>query len=92
MLASKQIVAQPKCLDIARHFLSTAEIEEVGSAPPKLQAETFFRFWTKREAYGKARGEGLADGLPPAEYGNRWSFHEIRPAPGYIGTVALRPV
>jgi len=46
--------------DIARHFFSAAEVDCMSVFPRHLLAETFFSFWTKKEAYLKARGEGLA--------------------------------
>jgi 4'-phosphopantetheinyl transferase len=46
--------------DIARHFFSAAEIDYLITLPSHLYAETFFSCWTKKEAYLKACGEGLA--------------------------------
>jgi 4'-phosphopantetheinyl transferase len=46
--------------DIARHFFSTAEADDLIALPSHLCAEAFFSCWTKKEAYLKACGEGLA--------------------------------
>ena len=46
--------------DIARHFFSTAEVDYLTALPSHLYAEAFFSCWTKKEAYLKACGEGLA--------------------------------
>src|SRR6266404_6079680 len=46
--------------DIARHFFSTAEVNYLIALPSHLYAEAFFSCWTKKEAYLKACGEGLA--------------------------------
>jgi 4'-phosphopantetheinyl transferase len=65
------IRALSDCADIARHFFSAAEVDSLNSLPSQLYAEAFFRCWTKKEAYLKACGEGLAIPLnsfsvPPA--------------------------
>ena len=46
--------------DITRHFFSAAEVEYLIALPSHLYAEAFFSCWTKKEAYLKARGQGLA--------------------------------
>jgi 4'-phosphopantetheinyl transferase len=53
----------------------------------RCDPRTFFEAWTKREAYIKARGEGLAD--DPVEFAPGWSIHTFEPAPGYIGALAI---
>lgn len=73
--------------DIVRYLFTAAEVDQLNAAPRHLQTQTFFRCWTKREAYGKARGEGLTDG--PVEVGGRWSFFTFQPAPDYIATLAV---
>jgi len=46
--------------EVADRFLSREENEELYALPKALQCETFFRRWTAKEAYLKARGEGLS--------------------------------
>jgi 4'-phosphopantetheinyl transferase len=46
--------------DIARRFFSAAEVDHLMALPSHLYAEGFFSCWTKKEAYLKACGEGLA--------------------------------
>jgi 4'-phosphopantetheinyl transferase len=45
---------------IAEHFFSRQEVRALRSLPPNQQSEAFFNCWTRKEAYVKARGEGLA--------------------------------
>jgi 4'-phosphopantetheinyl transferase len=54
------IRAQSDDADIARCFFSAAEVEYLMARPSHLYAEAFFSCWTKKEAYLKACGEGLA--------------------------------
>ena len=46
--------------DIARHFFSAAECDYLIAVPSHLYPEAFLSCWTKKEAYVKACGEGLA--------------------------------
>ncbi len=45
---------------IAEQFFSSREIAELRSLPPHLQQMAFYTCWTRKEAYIKATGTGLA--------------------------------
>jgi 4'-phosphopantetheinyl transferase len=49
--------------DLARRFFSPAEAAAIASLGPALRTPAFFRCWTRKEAYVKARGEGLSVSL-----------------------------
>ena len=105
------IRAESDYADVARRFFSAAEVGDLAALPSRLYTEAFFSCWTKKEAYLKACGDGLAiplnsfsvpltadpaDGpvdlyvasrdIAPAR---RWSLYTLRPAPGYVGALAI---
>ena len=45
--------------EVATHFFSASEVEEFRALPKALRTQSFFNCWTRKEAYIKARGEGL---------------------------------
>lgn len=52
--------AQSDYADIARYFFSAAEADQLSVLPDPLYADAFLACWTKKEAYLKACGNGLA--------------------------------
>jgi 4'-phosphopantetheinyl transferase len=87
--------------EIAAKFFSTQEVIELQALPPSLRTEGFFLCWTLKEAYVKARGEGLqipldsfhvsfTPGQPERLQSSdsfRWSVRSLRPAPRYVGAL-----
>lgn len=86
---------------IARRFFSPQEVTDILSWPQDLQQEAFFRYWTSKEAYLKARGLGMALSLKSfdvrlsedgsnalqSEDSDRWTLRGLNPASGYTGAV-----
>ncbi len=87
--------------DIAKRYFSSQEVAELNALPPSLLAEGFFLCWTRKEAYIKARGEGLqipldsfSVALTPGQPerlesadSSRWSLRTIRPDPRYVAAL-----
>ena len=57
----------PEFSRIAERFFTPNEAEALRNRPADLQAEAFFRCWTRKEAFIKASGEGFARGLASFE-------------------------
>jgi 4'-phosphopantetheinyl transferase len=49
--------------DVAERFFSPQENADLRALPEREQREAFFSCWTRKEAYIKARGEGLSHAL-----------------------------
>ena len=50
----------PDCEQISERFFSASERQVLRGIPGRAKEETFFNCWTRKEAYLKAVGEGLA--------------------------------
>ena len=48
---------------LAKRFFAPQEYSALSQIPPDAKTAEFFRYWTCKEAYLKATGEGLAGGL-----------------------------
>jgi len=49
--------------DLAERILSAKDFSEFQALPKPEKQEAFFRVWTRKEAYLKATGEGISEGL-----------------------------
>ena len=50
-------------LSIADHYFSTSEVAALFALPKQQQEDRFFDYWTLKEAYMKADGQGISLGL-----------------------------
>jgi 4'-phosphopantetheinyl transferase len=81
----------PEMAEIGAAFCSVRENAQINTAPPEKKLEVFFSIWTRKEAYLKATGEGLASSLSQLDCSEAppgWSFHALSPAPGFAGALA----
>lgn len=88
-------------LEIAKHYFSPLEIEELKRLPESDWVQAFFTCWTRKEAYLKARGDGF--GIPPESVrvsflpgelevltssdSARWKLLSLQPGPNYVGAL-----
>lgn len=87
---------------IAQRFFAPAEIAEFFAFPPAGRPRAFCTGWTRKEAYIKARGMGMAfalDGFEVSLDPNAparltapdpgWSLHTIDPGEGFVAALAV---
>jgi len=53
----------PQAEDIARRFFAPGEREQLLALPPGERTRAFYQLWTCKEAFVKAKGDGLFSGL-----------------------------
>ncbi len=85
--------------NLSQRFFSPREDAVVRSLPPQEQQKVFFRYWTCKEAYLKATGEGITQleqvevFLSPKEPARlnhqQWSLIELVPASNYVAAAAV---
>ncbi|MGH9735393.1 MAG: 4'-phosphopantetheinyl transferase family protein [Candidatus Acidiferrales bacterium] len=87
--------------DIAQRYFSRDEVAELMSLPPEIRAQAFFLCWSRKEAYIKARGQGLqipltsfSVSLTPdapeclsADDASRWELRSFQPKEDYAGAL-----
>jgi 4'-phosphopantetheinyl transferase len=88
---------------IEGRYFSPREQQELRNLPEKLRPEGFFLCWTRKEAYIKARGDGLYlpldsfdVSLTPGEPAvlnsadrDRWSMYSLQPRADFAGSLVV---
>lgn len=89
---------------IAQRFFAPSEIAQLESVPESEQVRAFFSVWTRKEAFVKARGDGVASGLDQFSVSlseprilniangdaSQWSLSALPEINGYAGAMAVR--
>jgi 4'-phosphopantetheinyl transferase len=88
--------------DIAERFFAPGEVEALLATAEELQTEAFFAIWSRKEAYIKARGEGLripldsfevslgdAATLLKAEDREQWGMCSLAAPEGYAAALVV---
>ena len=94
----------PDALDIAENLFAPGEARALRGCPAERRSEAFLRCWTRKEAYVKARGDGLLaplgsfevtleDGPPQLvlyqDHSDRkWRLDDIAAGEGWTGALA----
>jgi 4'-phosphopantetheinyl transferase len=102
----ERVRAMDEAEQIASRFFSTREAERLAALPAEQRLEAFFNCWTRKEAYLKAIGRGLDDGLDRIEVSlapgeaaellglpddrRPWRLQALAPAKEFVGAVAIQ--
>jgi 4'-phosphopantetheinyl transferase len=104
----REIGVDVECVDegfafgeVAKRFFSGKEVSMLRALPSEFQRETFYKCWTSKEAFLKAKGTGLSGELDEVEIlfteesarvnGTipNWTLVELKPREGYIAALAV---
>jgi len=88
---------------VARRFFTAPEVAQLRALPPTLQRMAFFKCWTSKEAFLKAKGTGLSGKLDEVKIvfgGDQqvrihasvpgWTLSELSPGNGYEAALVVQ--
>ncbi|MEV7404398.1 4'-phosphopantetheinyl transferase superfamily protein [Streptomyces sp. NPDC091267] len=94
-----ELAPQARTVSDIGYQLHPAEIRELAELPEEQRPAAFVRAWTRKEAYLKGKGIGLADGLSHDHVGTGprpqpgppgWTVTDVAVPAGYAAAVAVR--
>lgn len=88
----EEIKAFADFMNTARGILSEEEYSCLRELPCEEQLAGLYTFWTRKEAYLKATGEGLSVPLPSVTshlIERSSTVYTLHPGPGYVGTLSV---
>ncbi|WP_328892253.1 4'-phosphopantetheinyl transferase family protein [Streptomyces sp. NBC_00236] len=97
--ADVELVPKPETVSEIAGQLHPAESRELAELPEEQRPAAFARVWTRKEAYLKGEGIGLADGLAAEHVGTGprprpgpagWTVTDVGVPAGYAAAVAVR--
>lgn len=99
------VTGDDRLLEDAEHYLAPEELKALLALPREQRRSQFSRYWTLKESFIKARGQGLSN-LPLHSFGfelegerpqllghddsERWCFELFEPSAEYVVAMALR--
>jgi len=88
--------------EVATHFFTAREVSALNGLPETLQRTAFYKCWTSKEAFLKAKGVGLSGALDEVEIACKdadhviigaavsgWSLKELELGDGYEGALVV---
>lgn len=81
----EQIRPMPEMMEIAERVFPPQEAQALRALPPDARLRSFFRAWTRGEAYVKGTGAGLTGNDRPTG----WTIRDLDVGPGYAGALAV---
>ena len=74
---------------IAKHYFSDTEFRIIMSFPEKERKKEFYRNWTRKEAYAKARGSSILQHLNNNDEGSGWFIADLETDNAHVAAVAV---
>lgn len=75
---------------IAKHYFSKPEFENIVSLPEDKRKPEFYRAWTRKEAYAKARGGSILQHLNNNDKNLDWFIADLEMDESHIAAVAVK--